>query len=216
MLDDTLVLMVGYLLPLVAAWVGVIWMRPMVARARVQRKAEAVHDDLMDAIFRGDIRVDNARAVDALAYSEFLTKSAQKLCISAVVATEMAAERVGFDMNAEVKKRNDATMLASRNKANAAGAAVLDEAERELDRAVAWYFVRGTILWPLLVPMQTAVRFLRKQKSATAEQISLTIDQPRPEERATELRESARGARSPLPEFMSHFQPKADSDLVLA
>ena len=216
MLDNEVVLLVGYVLPLAVLWASIIWMRPIVARARVQRKAEAIHDELMDAIFRGEIDADNPRAIDALTYSEFLAKSAHELCISAVVAADMAADHVGYDLSTKFKERKSSVLFASRGKATAAGDTILENVEDQLDQVVAWFFVRGTVLWPILVPMQIAVRFLRKQSSATAEHISKTIDQPRPGELATEIRESARGARSPLPEFMSHFQPGADRDLIPA
>ena len=104
MLDNVVVLLVGYVLPLAVLWASIIWMRPIVARARVQRKAEAIHDELMDAIFRGEIDADNPRAIDALTYSEFLAKSAHELCISAVVAADMAADHVGYDLSTKFKE----------------------------------------------------------------------------------------------------------------
>jgi hypothetical protein len=218
MLDNTLVLLCGYLLPLAAAWAGVVFMRPMVARARLQREAEAVHDRLIDGILSGQIDADNPRAHDALNYSTFLAERGHELCLSAVLGTEMAARRVGVDLSSRFKERNANVLRVSKDRASDAGNCVIEDAERQLDHIVAWYFVRGTVFWPILVPLQMIVRLRAQQgeKRESSVHVPSVIDQQRPGVLARDMRESARGKSAPPSEFMNHYQPTPRRDLVPA
>lgn len=213
-----------YVLPLMTLWVAVLWMRPAVARARVQYAAEKIHDDLVDAILSRHIEPDNPRAIDALAYAKFVAEHPNELCLSAVASTGLAARNAGIDLVDLYAGKTESALAAAEDMADEQGKDAIAFAEGQLDRIVAWLLVRNTVVWPVFVLLQHAKHVFsyvkhtfRAKDERQAQDIEKQIDLSSAHEQATEIRESARGAKAPQPEFLSHFDPGARRhDLVPA
>ncbi|AOZ64459.1 minor tail protein [Mycobacterium phage PhancyPhin] len=187
----------------------ILWIRPAIARARVEREALGVRDRVVDGILSGDIDRDNPRAMDALMFSHVLEKHSRDLTLSAALATLFTVQQSGTDVRADTKARAASVAEQSRGKATDAGERRLQEAERDLDAILAHYYVRGSALWWLLAPLQRLSRFAhqhRKRMSAPADEHSHVLDQARPGDIATEVREASRGLHVPAPLWAANKQ----------
>jgi|GEM_PF-2054696 hypothetical protein len=199
MLDEALVLVVGYLLPLGAFWAAVLWIRPAVARARVEREALLVRDRIMDGILAGDISPENGRAADAIEFCDYLAENSREFKFLTIAATERGFKRANFDVKARAAELRKQALADSYNFANEGGQRRLQECEEEIDHMLARYFVRGSSLWFVLAPAQRLSRFVAplRRKVMAARSASVSSESPVPSlpgELATDLRETWRGS----------------------
>lgn len=204
MLSNTILLVGGYLAPVGAVFVGVLWVRPAVARAQVEREALLIRDKVIDGILAGEIDDDNPRARDAIMFCEFIAGHSRELSLAAAISTAWALKRAGIDVAAESRERRAKAVANSAGLATNEGERCLRDAEDKLDDVLSVYLVRGTGLWWILAPIQRVLRFLSdrvKDSSDTnpCEQLAATIKHPFPSELATDVRESSRGSDKPPP-----------------
>jgi hypothetical protein len=205
MLSNVILLVEGYLAPVVAIWAGVVWIRPAVARARVEREVLLIRDRIIDGILNDGIASTNPRALDLIKFCDFVANHSRQLTLPAALITDLALRRSGVDTVAEARTKKEKAVVNSAGLANDNGEQCLSQAEKDVDAAIATYLVRGTAMWWLLVPMEHLMRLLNWWRSSTAhhptpsEQFSATLKQPFPGELASEVRESARGKDTPSP-----------------
>ena len=148
------------LLALLSIWVGILWVRPAVARARVQREALLVQDRIWNAMHDGEIDRSSARAQDALLFCQFLIDHPKELCLTNAVAVGTAWKRAGsWDDQREAMRKELAELRSETAEGQTSvGNRILQEAEAEIDRIVKWYFFRGSAVWPLLTPLSWFTR----------------------------------------------------------
>jgi hypothetical protein len=197
MLNTVIVLFGGFLVPLAAAWAGLLWIRPAVARARVEREALLIRDRVVDDMLAREIEPTNPRAQDAIAFCDFIANHSREITLASAFDTARGMRRAGVDPLAESKARAEKAKANSQGLATNEGQRCLEEAERDLDRIMTNYFVRGSALWWILAPAQRLLRFLAKRSKPASEQFAKAIKQPFPDELATDVREAARGATTP-------------------
>jgi hypothetical protein len=105
MLSNVILLIEGCLLPLAAFWIFILWIRPAVARARVEREVLAIRDRVVDARARGDIDSTNPRAVNLVELCEFVATDPREITLSNLLSFQWAVTRAGVDTGAEAKIR---------------------------------------------------------------------------------------------------------------
>ncbi len=197
MLSSAITLLGGFLMPLAAAWAGVLWVRPAIARASVEREALLIRDRVVDAMLAGQVKPDNPRAQDAIGFCDFIAEHSREITLSSAFDTVRGLRSAGVDPVEESRARAEKARANSKGFASADGQLCIDQAEREIDRIMADYFVRGSALWWILAPSQRLSRFLAKRSRPASEQVMKGIKQPFPGELATDVREAARGASTP-------------------
>lgn len=202
MLSNTILLVGGYLAPAGAVFVGVLWIRPAIARAQVEREALLIRDKVVDGILAGDIDEDNPRARDVIMFCEFIAGHARELTLVAAHSTAWALKKAGIDTAAESRERRAKAVANSTGLATNEGARCLRDAEDKIDDVLSVYLVRGTGLWWILAPMQRVLRFSSNRAKGNCdpnpcEQLAATVKHPFPNELATDVREYSRGSDKP-------------------
>ncbi|SHT35835.1 Uncharacterised protein [Mycobacteroides abscessus subsp. abscessus] len=182
--------LVTYLLPLAAAWAGVLWIRPAVARARVHQEALSIRDCLEVGILSGDIEPENPRALDAMKFCEFVARRPDLIKMSRIQAVERALKKANVDLRKESRASFEAIRRQSQGLATPAGLQRIEKCEEGIDRLLADFLVRNTALWPALVPLRWLARHLPNLRRHIPE------DQL-PGVAAADLRAASRGRTSP-------------------
>jgi hypothetical protein len=164
MLSNAVLLIGGYLLPLASFWVFVLWVRPAVARARVEREILAIRDRLVDARAREDISPSNPRARDIIELCEFIAMNSHEITLSNVIAFQVAMRRAGVDTtSADAEMRCAQVSRDSEGLATPTGQGALQQADLDFQRVIATYLVQGSALWLVLAPAQRIRRLVHKQ-----------------------------------------------------
>jgi hypothetical protein len=190
MLVKIILLIFGYLMPLGALWVGVLCLRPAVARVRIERVALVIRDRVVDGILADDIQASNPRARRLMEFCEYLSTDAKELTFASAVTRDKVLRRCGFDLEKRAREGREQIMRKSTSLAKDAGHKVLDLAEHDLDRALSAYLVRGSALWWYLTPREWVRSSLSKHATPRAQHVADKLDDPSPDELATEVREA--------------------------
>jgi hypothetical protein len=213
MLSNAVFLVGAYLAPLAAVWAAVLWMRPAVARARVEREALLIRDSVVDGILSEEIDPTNPRAQDAIRFCDFLAEHSREITLSTLLDTARGLKKAGVDFVAESKARAEKAVANSAGLATEDGQRRLDRAEKDLDNILAFYLVRSSPIWCVLVPAQRVLRLIGKrsvQDQRPAQQVAGAIGRPLPGELGGVVRESARGETAPSALWTAHHGHTSD------
>ncbi|CAN5384850.1 hypothetical protein BH09ACT8_BH09ACT8_44730 [soil metagenome] len=168
---------------------------PAVARARVQRQAELARDRIVDAMLSQDIAFDNPRAEEALMRCHVLAVHSGDLTLSNAVGTMIGLSRASADLRVEVEVETHRAQILQESvgKATEKGEFLLVAVDRYLISILARYYVRGSALWWMLIPLQWSTWILRSRQIPVATEVSQAMDQPLPGEIARKVLNDAPG-----------------------
>lgn len=165
------------------AWVNLLLIRPAVARARLRREATLVQYRVIDAVLDRQVERDDPAVDETLYWIHVLTHHSSDIGWSEAKAIASAVDDMGVVLERPVHSYNNMTP---------AGRKVMIEAERDLDRLVAEYFVNGSRLWWVLAPSRDFWRWLhRRFDQRTPPGVS-------PENAAQQARRASTGTSDPV------------------
>jgi hypothetical protein len=177
---NTVSIVEGVLLLVAAATavVTVLWLIPLIARARVGDEAMAVRNKVMDAVLDGCIDADDPALHDFLDYTHAFSEHAGRLGFSEAWCAHKALVKSGM-------KPSEFREPVTYARMNEAGRRVMHEAERELNQAVGDYLFDGSRFWFILVPLRHVGRWRARTK------VGSSVERFRPTALASDIRQAS-------------------------
>lgn len=160
--------------------VALLWLRPMVARARFVSRMKEAEYSVVDAVLAGAIRRDDPAYIDYIRFNRALSEHPEWFGMTETLALFMAMRKLEIEDVSEFLPR------VSYAEMKPAGRKALFEAETVTQAAIADYLVDGSRFW---LPL-AAARFAARHWSRAGEKVHGRGDDsaPTPGELAAQLR----------------------------